>query len=37
MKMTDKFTGKIAVVTGDSTGMGLSTARRFVQEGMDHV
>jgi NAD(P)-dependent dehydrogenase (short-subunit alcohol dehydrogenase family) len=38
MKMTDKFDGKIAVVTGGSTGMGLSTAKRFVQEeGMDHV
>jgi NAD(P)-dependent dehydrogenase (short-subunit alcohol dehydrogenase family) len=35
--MQDKFAGKIAVVTGGSTGMGLSTAKRFVQEGMDHV
>jgi len=35
--MKDKFAGKIAVVTGGSTGMGLSTAKRFVQEGMDHV
>jgi NAD(P)-dependent dehydrogenase (short-subunit alcohol dehydrogenase family) len=32
-----KFTGKIAVVTGGSTGMGLATAKRFVHEGMDHV
>jgi NAD(P)-dependent dehydrogenase (short-subunit alcohol dehydrogenase family) len=32
-----KFAGKIAVVTGGSTGMGLATAKRFVQEGMDHV
>src|SRR6201981_360961 len=37
MKMKDKFAGKIAVVTGGSTGMGLATAKRFVQEGMDHV
>src|SRR6266852_7939146 len=35
--MTKKFAGKIAVVTGGSTGMGLATAKRFVQEGMDHV
>jgi hypothetical protein len=32
-----KFTGKIVVVTGGSTGMDLATAKRFVQEGMDHV
>ena len=35
--MTGKFTGKVAVVTGGSTGMGFATAKRFVQEGMDHV
>ena len=35
--MSNKFTGKIAVITGGSTGMGLSTAKRFVREGMDHV
>ena len=35
--MTDKFAGKVAVITGGSTGIGLATARRFVQEGMDHV
>ena len=35
--MSNKFAGKIAVVTGGSTGMGLATAKRFVQEGMDHV
>jgi NAD(P)-dependent dehydrogenase (short-subunit alcohol dehydrogenase family) len=35
--MSKKFAGKIAVVTGGSTGMGLATAKRFVQEGMDHV
>jgi NAD(P)-dependent dehydrogenase (short-subunit alcohol dehydrogenase family) len=35
--MGDKFTGKVAVITGGSTGMGLATARRFIQEGMDHV
>jgi NAD(P)-dependent dehydrogenase (short-subunit alcohol dehydrogenase family) len=35
--MAKKFGGKLAVVTGGSTGMGLATAKRFVQEGMDHV
>lgn len=35
--MADKFTGKVAVITGGSTGMGLATAKRFVQEGMDQV
>jgi NAD(P)-dependent dehydrogenase (short-subunit alcohol dehydrogenase family) len=35
--MSKKFAGKTAVVTGGSTGMGLATAKRFVQEGMDHV
>lgn len=35
--MSNKFKGKIAVVTGGSTGIGLATAKRFVQEGIDHV
>src|SRR6266852_6280545 len=35
--MSSKFEGKIAVVTGASTGMGLATAKRFIQDGMDHV
>jgi len=34
---SNKFTGKIAVLTGASTGIGLATAKRFIQEGMDHV
>jgi NAD(P)-dependent dehydrogenase (short-subunit alcohol dehydrogenase family) len=32
-----KLAGKIAVITGGSTGMGLATAKRFVFEGMDYV
>jgi NAD(P)-dependent dehydrogenase (short-subunit alcohol dehydrogenase family) len=32
-----KLAGKVAVITGASTGMCLATAKRFVQEGMDHV
>src|ERR1700746_1903696 len=35
--MSKKFAGKIGVVTGGSTGRGLSTAKAFVEEGMDHV
>jgi len=35
--MSNKFAGKTAVITGASTGMGLATAKRFIQEGMDHV
>ena len=35
--MAEKFTGKVAVITGGSTGMGLATANRFVGEGMDQV
>jgi NADP-dependent 3-hydroxy acid dehydrogenase YdfG len=35
--MSSRFAGRIAVITDASTGMGLSTAKHFVQEGMDHV
>ncbi|TCO50435.1 NAD(P)-dependent dehydrogenase (short-subunit alcohol dehydrogenase family) [Kribbella antiqua] len=31
--MTDRFNGKIALVTGGSSGMGLATARRLLAEG----
>jgi len=32
-----RLAGKVAIVTGGSTGMGLATAQRFVLEGMDQV
>ena len=32
--MTDKLAGNIAVVTGDSAGIGLGIAKHFAQEGM---
>jgi NAD(P)-dependent dehydrogenase (short-subunit alcohol dehydrogenase family) len=36
-RSAQKLAGKVGVITGGSTGMGLATAKRFVQEGMDHV
>src|ERR1700728_1970683 len=35
--MAERFAGRVAVITGGSTGMGLATAKRLVQEGMEHV
>lgn len=32
-----KLTGKIALVTGANSGIGLATAQRFVAEGVEHV
>jgi hypothetical protein len=31
-KYSRKLVGKVAVITGGSTGMGLATAKRFVKE-----
>jgi NAD(P)-dependent dehydrogenase (short-subunit alcohol dehydrogenase family) len=35
--MATRLAGKIAVIAGASAGIGLATARCFVEEGMDHV
>ena len=35
--MTNKLAGKVAVITGASTGIGLAAAKRFIHEGMDRV
>ena len=32
-----RLAGKVGVITGGSSGMGLATDKRFVEEGMDHV
>ncbi|MCY1013683.1 SDR family oxidoreductase [Nannocystis pusilla] len=34
---TTKHAGKVALITGGSTGLGLATAQRLVDEGAEHV
>lgn len=34
--IADRFAGKVAVIRGASTCMGLATAKRLAEEGMNH-
>jgi NAD(P)-dependent dehydrogenase (short-subunit alcohol dehydrogenase family) len=35
--MSDRFRGRVAVITGGASGMGLASARRWIEEGLAKV